>query len=117
MNPLYWIGSSRKDIKSFPADVQDVVGRSLLDAQFSEMPRNAKVLRGFNGASVLEIVEDFDGSTFRTVYTVRFQTAVYVLHAFQKKSRRGIETCKHDVDLIHARLKAAEEHYWRTRGN
>lgn len=117
MKPLFWMGSSRKDLKSFPADVQDQMGYALRDAQFGGQRMNVKVLRGFGGAGVLEISEDFDRRTYRTVYTVRFSDAVYVLHAFQKKSKHGISTPKQDVELIRRRLKAATEHYraWRKR--
>lgn len=109
--PLFWMGSSRKDLKSFPDQVQDVMGRALLDAQFGGRHPEAKPLKGFGGAGVLEIVDDFSGDTYRTVYTVRFRAAVYVLHAFQKKSTRGIATPRHEMDLVRERYRAAEEHY------
>lgn len=109
--PLFWMGSSRKDLKLFPGEVQDVMGRALLDAQFGGRHPEAKPLKGFGGAGVLEIVDDFTGDTYRTVYTVRFRAAVYVLHAFQKKSTRGIATPKHEMDLVRDRYRAAEEHY------
>ena len=105
------MGSSRKDLKSFPDEVQDVMGRALLDAQFGDKHPNAKPLQGFGGAGVLEIVDDFTGDTYRTVYTVRFKDAVYVLHAFQKKATRGTATPKHEMDLVRGRYQAAEEHY------
>ena len=113
--PLFWIGSSRKDLKAFPAEVQDVMGRALLDAQFGDKHPDAKPLHGFGGAGVLEVVDDFAGDTYRTVYTVRFEHAVYVLHAFQKKATRGISTPKHEIDLVRARYRAAEEHYRHSR--
>lgn len=109
--PLFWMGSSRKDLKSFPAEVQDVMGRALLDAQFGDKHPNAKPLHGFGGAGVLEMVDDYVGDTYRTVYTVRFGQAVYVLHAFQKKAVRGIATPKREMDLVRDRLRAADEHY------
>lgn len=109
--PLFWMGSSRKDLKSFPAEVQDVMGRALLDAQFGDKHPNAKPLQSFSGAGVLEMVDDFVGDTYRTVYTVRFRQAVYVLHAFQKKAVRGIATPKRAMDLVRDRLRAADEHY------
>lgn len=117
LKPLFWMGSSRKDLKSFPADVQDEMGYALRDAQFGGTRINAKVLKGFGGAGVLEVVEGFDRSTYRAVYTVRLQGVVYVLHAFQKKSKRGVATPQADMELIHARLKAAEQHYsqWRAQ--
>jgi phage-related protein len=111
--PLFWMASSRKDLKSFPAEVQDVMGRALLDAQLEDKHPNAKPLHGFGGAGVLEMVDDFAGDTYRTVYTVRFKGAVYVLHAFQKKATRGIATPKHELDLVRERYRAAEEHYQR----
>jgi phage-related protein len=86
----------------------------LYDAQLGHESRSAKVLKGFGGRGVLEIVADFDGDTYRAVYTVRFVGAVYVLHAFQKKSKKGIATPKQDIALITRRLRVAEEDY-RTR--
>lgn len=111
MKPIEWVGSSKRDLKSFPEPVQDVFGRSLLDVQFGDTPHGVKVLRGFGGAGVLEIVEDHDGNSYRAVYTVRFAGVVYVLHAFQKKSRKGIETPKPDMDLVRERYRTAERHY------
>lgn len=109
--PLFWIGRSRDDLKDFPADVQDVMGYALNWAQQGGKSADAKPLQGFGGAGVLEVVDDFDGNTYRTVYTVRFLHAVYVLHAFQKKSHKGIATPKHDIELIRTRLKRAESDY------
>jgi len=113
--PLFWVGSSRKDLRAFPDEVKDVMGHALHVAQTGGKHSDAKPLVGFGGAGVLEVVEDFGGDTFRAVYTVRFAGAVYVLHAFQKKSKRGIKTPKKDVDLIKERLRRAEEEYasWR----
>jgi phage-related protein len=87
------------------------VGYALHHAQIGEKHKDAKPLRGFGGASVLEVVEDYDGDTYRAVYTVKSAGAVYVVHAFQKKSRRGSETPKPDMDLIKLRLKKAEEQH------
>jgi phage-related protein len=87
------------------------MGFALWQAQNGDKHVNAKPLKGFGGAGVLEIVENAEGGTFRAVYTVKFTAAVYVLHAFQKKSKRGRKTPKHEVDLIQRRLKMAEEHY------
>jgi phage-related protein len=109
--PLWWVGSARKDLKRFPEDVQDVIGRALLDAQFGETPAIAKSLRGFGGASVLEIVEESRGDAYRVVYTVRFPGVIYVLHAFKKKSKRGADTPKPELDLVRGRYRWAEEHY------
>ena len=106
--PLIWIASSKKDLKTFPRPVQRDLGQALEIAQFGLTPMHAKPLKGFKGASVLELVEDHDGNTYRAVYTVRLAGWVYVLHAFQKKSKKGIETPKHVIDLIRARLKEAE---------
>ena len=108
---LVWIGSSRRDLKLFPADVRDVMGYALYQAQVGRKAPSAKPLAGFGGASVLEIVEDHRTDTYRAVYTVRFSEFVYVLHAFQKKSKKGIDTPKPDIDLIKRRLRAAEEDY------
>jgi phage-related protein len=109
--PVYWMGSSWKALKHFPAEVQDEVGRGLLDAQCGDWPENGKVMRGFGGAAVVEIVDDHDGDTYRAVYTIRFSNAIYVLHCFQKKSKHGIETPRHEIEVIRARLKLAEEHH------
>jgi phage-related protein len=109
--PLTWVGSSKRDYIRFPAQVQDDMGNALFVAQLGERPRTATPLKGFKGAGVLEIVEDYDGDTFRAVYTVRFAQRLYVLHAFQKKSRRGIETPKSEIRLVEQRLRAAEEDY------
>ena len=110
------VASSKKDLGAFPEAVKDVMGRSLLDVQFGEKPDNATPLRGFGGAGVLEVIQDHDGDTYRAVYTVKFSDAVYVLHCFQKKSKRGIATPKHDMELIRERLVAAEIDWKRRRG-
>jgi len=109
--PVRWVGRSRDDLKSFPTDVQRRVGGALWDAQIGQKAPFAKPLKGFGGASVLEIVDDFDGDTYRAVYTLRFAHVVYVLHAFQKKAKRGIATPKAELDLIEQRLKRAKEDY------
>jgi phage-related protein len=105
------IGSSRRDLKAFPAEVRDVMGYALYQAQIGSKSPSAKPLAGFGGAGVLEIVEDFQTNTYRAVYTVKFAERVYVLHAFQKKSKKGIATPKADVDLIKKRLGLAEQDY------
>ncbi len=94
-----------------PEDVRDAFGFSLFQVQGGLNPLSAHIMRGFTGASVLEIKNDFDGDTYRCVYTVRFAEAVYILHAFMKKSARGIETSQNDIRLIKDRLKIAEAHY------
>lgn len=108
---IVWIGSSRRDLKSFPAEVKDVIGYALYQAQVGRKASSAKALAGFGGAGVLEIVKDHQTDTYRAVYTVKFAEVVYVLHAFQKKSKKGIATPKSDIDLIRRRLKIAEEDY------
>jgi phage-related protein len=110
LKPLHWVGSSKKDLLSMPNDVVDVFGFALHLAQSGKKHDQAKPLKGFGGASVLEVVEDHMGDTYRAVYTVKIAERVYVLHCFQKKSTKGIETPKQDMDLIHARLKAAQAH-------
>lgn len=107
---LIWIGSSKRDLIQLPSDVQDVFGYALHIAQMGETPLNAKVLSGFGGAGVLEVIENHMGDTYRAVYTVRYAYAVYVLHCFQKKSKSGIATPKPDLDKINARLKWVTQH-------
>lgn len=106
-----WVGSSKEDVSEFPAEVRRRVGAALWEAQIGRKTPYAKPLKGFGDAGVLEIVDDFDGDAFRMVYTVRFAEAVYVLHAFQKKSKRGVATPKAELDLIEQRLKRAREDY------
>lgn len=110
IKPLRWVGVSKKDLLAMPDDVIDVFGFALHLAQAGKKHDQAKPLKGFGGAGVLEVVEDYLGDTYRAVYTVKIADAVYVLHCFQKKSRHGIETPKHDLDLIRERLKAAQAH-------
>lgn len=106
--PVVWMGSSRKDLKTFPEDVQVHVGYALYGAQCGEEYASVKALKGFGGRSVLEIVAPHEGDTYRAVYTVKFADAIYVLHAFQKKSKSGIATPKTEIDLIRRRLADAE---------
>ena len=108
---LVWLGNSRKKLRAFPTDTKQIMGHALDVAQRGGKHPDARPLKGFTGAGVLEIVEDFDGNTYRTVYTVTFKHAVYVLHAFQKKSTKGITTPKPDMDLVKRRLKAAQQHH------
>jgi len=108
--PLHWVGSSKKDLLRFPDDVVSDVGFALGVVQQGGMPPSAKHWKG-EGVGVLEIVEDHLGDTFRVVYTIRFEQAIYVLHCFQKKSPSGIRTASTDVDLIHERLKLAKADY------
>jgi phage-related protein len=111
IKPVSWIGSSYKDFREFPVPVQDAMGYALYQAQIGLKHGSAKPLKGFGGAGVLELVADHVGDTFRAVYTVKFATAVYVLHAFQKKSKSGIKTPTEDTQLIQRRLRAAEADY------
>lgn len=106
--PLLWVGSSKADLIAFPEPVKDGIGIALSVAQFGGKHPRSKPWKG-EGPGILEVVEDYRTDTFRAVYTVRFEHAVYVLHAFQKKSRHGSKTAKTDVELIGKRLRAAQE--------
>jgi phage-related protein len=106
--PLIWMGSTRRDLRGFPRQVRRDIGQALYAAQHGEIDPSAKPLKGFGGGSVVEIIADHKGDTWRAVYTVRFAEAIYVLHAFQKKSKRGITTPKREMDLVHRRLAEAE---------
>jgi phage-related protein len=109
IKPLVWIGRSRGDLSAFPEEVKDSIGFALYVAQQGGKHVNAKPLRGFGGAGVLEIVDDFAGEAYRLVYTVQFNGRIYVLHAFQKKSKTGIKTPKSEIDLIQVRLRQAAQ--------
>ena len=115
LKPVQWVGSSKVALKRFPDPVQDRMGFAIYQAQAGLRHRDAKPLKGF-GSGVLEVVSRHDGDTFRAVYTVRFETAVYVLHAFQKKAKRGAATPKQELDLVRRRLRVAEQHYRDTYG-
>jgi len=106
--PLIWIGGSKKDLLALPTDVRKFFGHALDFAQHGDQHDAAKPLGGFGGAGVLEIVEENMGNAYRAIYTVKFKEAVFVLHCFQKKSKRGIATPKEDMDIIRARLKVAQ---------
>lgn len=106
--PLEWIGSSHRDLMALPSDVRRFFGYALSLAQAGDRHDAAKVLKGFGDSGVLEVVENDVGGTYRAVYTVRFEEAVFVLHCFQKKSKHGMATPKKEMDIIHARLKAAQ---------
>ena len=106
--PLTWVGSSRRDLRGFPRQVRRDIGQALYASQQGETDPAAKPLQGFGGRSVVEIVADHDGGTWHAVYTVRFLEAIYVLHVFQKKSKKGVATPKKDIDLIHRRLAEAD---------
>jgi len=109
--PLFWIGRSYDDLLACPTEVRRTFGFALGLAQQGGKFVDAKPLKGFGGAGVLEVVEDWRSDTFRCVYSVRFAGAVYVLHTFQKKSKSGKKTPKQEIDLVKERLKRAEEHY------
>ena len=108
IKPCIFLGSSRKALERFPPIVRLRFGHALYEAQLGGEPVSAKALHGFCGRGVLELIEEFDGNAYRAVYTIRFVQVVYVLHAFQKKSKVGIATPKHEVELIKARLREAE---------
>jgi phage-related protein len=113
--PIDWIGSSKKDLLSFPQEVIKAMGYALNVAQLGGKHPHAKPWKG-EGGGVFEVVEDYDGDTYRAVYTVRFAEVIYVLHAFQKKSTRGIKTAKADIAMIKVRLKLAQtDHAERTK--
>lgn len=113
--PLVWIGSTLKDLRAFPEEVKDVIGFALREAQTGGKHPDAKPLKGYKGAGVLEVVDDFDGDTYRAVYTVKMAGVVYALHAFQKKSKTGKATDKTDLEMIERRLKLAQEDYERRK--
>lgn len=109
LKPVVWVGSAREDLRAFPGPVQDHMGYALYVAQMGGKHHSAKVLTRFGGAGVLEVVKDFRGDTFRAVYTLRYAGAVYVLHAFQKKSKSGRQTPQRDIEMIKRRIRDAEE--------
>jgi phage-related protein len=114
IKPTVFVGASRKDLQDFPASVRSEIGQALFEAQLGDHPRNAKPLKGLGG--VLEIRDNFDGDTYRAVYTVRFEGVLYVLHAFQKKSTTGIATPQRHIDLVKQRLRDAETIHKATKG-
>jgi phage-related protein len=109
LKPVIWTGTSLKDLREFPSPVQDHMGYALYVAQRGGKHQNAKVLNGFGGAGVLEVIKDHRGDTFRAVYTLRYAGTVFVLHAFQKKSKSGRQTPRRDIELIQQRLREAEQ--------
>lgn len=108
--PVHWVGSAKKDLLAFPAEVVDDFGYALGVVQLGRMPPSAKPWRG-EGTGVFELSHECGRSTYRVVYTVRFEKAVYVLHCFQKKATSGVKTARKDVALIHRRLRTAREDY------
>lgn len=119
LKPIVWIGRSKDDLSKFPQDAKEDIGYALYEAQCGRKATSVKPLNGYGGASVLEIAEDHDGDTYRAVYTVKFDEAIYFLHAFQKKSKSGIKTPKSEMDKVDARLKLAikEHEKWHAREN
>jgi phage-related protein len=109
--PIVWVGGTREELSSFPRPVKVTIGFALHEAQLGKKHPDAKPLRGFGGAGVLEVVADHTGNTYRGVYTVKFEGRLYVLHVFQKKSKYGIATPKMEIELVRERLKWAERDY------
>src|SRR5436305_10292749 len=109
LKPVIWVGTSLKDLRAFPEPVQDHMGYALYVAQRGGRHRDTRTLSGFGGAGVVEVIKDFRGDTFRAVYTVKYAGTVYVLHAFQKKSKSGRQTPRRDIELIKQRLREAEQ--------
>ena len=116
LKPVVWLATSRKDLRAFPQKARADIGHALYAAQMGDTDPAAKALKGFGGAKVMEIVERHDTNTYRAVYTAHFAGVIYVLHTFQKKSKKGIATPKKEIDLIRQRLTAAEQDY-RERQN
>ena len=112
LKPLKFVGSSRKDLSTFPDEVRQDIGHALFVAQQGGRAPNVKTLQGFGGGGVVELVEDFDGDTYRCVYTTKVKDIIVVLHAFQKKSKRGGETPKHNIELVQSRLREALTTNW-----
>ena len=109
LKPVIWVGASLEDLRAFPSPVQDHMGYALYVAQRGGKHQDAKVLSGFGGAGVLEVVEDHQGDAFRAVYTLKYAGTVYVLHVFQKKSKSGRKTPRRDIEMIKQRLREAEQ--------
>lgn len=114
--PLAWVGRALDELMALPIPVRRSIGFALRFVQGGATPDSVKPLKGFKGAGVLEVLEDFDGNTYRAIYTVKLTGVVYVLHCFQKKSKKGIATPKPTMDLIRQRLRAAEAMH-KTRGH
>jgi phage-related protein len=117
MKKVLWVGSSKRDLEEMPKATVRSFGYALFQAQTGQRPDIAKTLSGYGSANLVELVEDERGDTFRVIYTIQFEDAVVVLHSFQKKSKKGIETPKQDKDLIMSRLKRALDVYieWKNR--
>lgn len=108
---LFWCSGCRKELFGFPEEVQGIILQALFIAQKGSKHPDAKVMKGFGGAGVVEVVESFDKNAYRAVYTTKIKEAIYVLHVFQKKSKSGISTPKSEIDLIKKRLKVVELQY------
>jgi len=115
-NKLIWIGSSLRNLKGLPKAVRERFGYALYVAECGGKHKNTKPLKGFRGSGVLEVVENYDKGAYRSVYTVKFQKYVYVLHCFEKKSKKGIATPKPDMEVIRVRLKIALKDYQHRKG-
>ena len=115
IKPAVFVGSSRKDLRAFPRKVRQEIGQGIFEAQLGEHPAGAKALKGF-GSGVLEIRDNFDGNTYRAVYVIRFEGVLYVLHAFQKRSTKGIATPQRHLDLVRQRLREAEVIHRASKG-
>jgi phage-related protein len=115
--PVFWAGGTLDELRSFPRAVRSSFGEALYRAQIGGRAENTKIMKGFKGAGVVEIVEDHDGNTYRAVYTVKFREAVFVLHVFQKKSTKGVATPIHQIKRIKERLRDAEVEYKRLHGD
>jgi phage-related protein len=113
IKPLKFVGKSRKDLSDFPSRVRQDLGHELFKVQTGLFAAHAKALKGFGGASIVELIESFDGNAYRCVYTTKIKDVVVVLHAFQKKSKSGIATPQFEIDIVKARLKDAGEGKWK----
>lgn len=111
VRPVAWVGSSKRDFRAFPDDVQDAMSFALYQSQIGAWHTAMKVMKGFSGGGIVELVESYEGNAYRAVFTVRFEESVYVLHAFHKKSKSGIKTPAQDIAMIKSRLKLAEDHH------
>lgn len=116
MRPIVWIGSSRSDLRGFPPQVRSDIGKALYAAQQGDTDPAARPLKGFGGTRVMEIVDRFEGNAYRAVYSTQFTEILYVLHAFQKKSKKGRATPRMEIDMVRRRLAEAERHH-RARQN
>ena len=114
---VHFVGTSNKDLRALPKSARAIFGYAILLAEYGLKHPDAKPLKGFGGAGVLEVVEELDGDAYRAVYTVKFGDVVYVLHAFKKKSKVGSKTPPRDMELIIKRLKEAEQHYRQSRAS